>query len=238
MVEKIFLCSVLWGWSQNCPAIFAFWSYTKYITLFFYSIELCMYVEFPHTYMYTIIHTHRASKSSLFQLSTSAAAAAKSPDSCPTLCDPMDCSPPGSSIHGSFQARVLEWGATAFSEAPLVLAIMTQQFPSHLLSFWPTQVIKLWTQDTVRPHNLERTFPPFYWVLCFCSNTLAYISILKASDTVDTYHACSQLRSIDLQSKLRTWKTSLFNLILWVWPILSSGKIFLGDDSFSNGFPS
>ena len=29
--------------------------------------------------------------------------------SCPTLCDPMDCSPPGSSIHGIFQARVLEW---------------------------------------------------------------------------------------------------------------------------------
>ena len=29
------------------------------------------------------------------------------------LCDPMDCSPPGSSIHGIFQARVLEWGATA-----------------------------------------------------------------------------------------------------------------------------
>ena len=36
--------------------------------------------------------------------------------SCPTLCDPMDCSPPGSSIHGMFQARVLEWGATAFSK--------------------------------------------------------------------------------------------------------------------------
>ena len=32
---------------------------------------------------------------------------------CPTLCDPMDCSPPGSSVHGIFQARVLEWGATA-----------------------------------------------------------------------------------------------------------------------------
>ena len=31
--------------------------------------------------------------------------------SCPTLSDPMDCSPPGSSIHGIFQARVLEWGA-------------------------------------------------------------------------------------------------------------------------------
>jgi len=35
--------------------------------------------------------------------------------SCPTLSDPMDCSPPGSSVHGVFQARVLEWVATAFS---------------------------------------------------------------------------------------------------------------------------
>ena len=35
--------------------------------------------------------------------------------SCPTLRDPMDCSLPGSSIHGIFQARVLEWVAIAFS---------------------------------------------------------------------------------------------------------------------------
>ena len=35
--------------------------------------------------------------------------------SCPTLSDPMDCSPTGSSVHGIFQARVLEWGAIAFS---------------------------------------------------------------------------------------------------------------------------
>ena len=35
--------------------------------------------------------------------------------SCPTLCNPMDCSLPGSSVHGIFQARVLEWGAIAFS---------------------------------------------------------------------------------------------------------------------------
>ena len=35
--------------------------------------------------------------------------------SCPTLSDPMDCSLPGSSVHGILQARVLEWGATAFS---------------------------------------------------------------------------------------------------------------------------
>ena len=35
--------------------------------------------------------------------------------SCPTLSEPMDCSLPGSSVHGIFQARVLEWGAIAFS---------------------------------------------------------------------------------------------------------------------------
>ena len=37
--------------------------------------------------------------------------------SCPTLPDPMDCSLPGSSVHGIFKARVLEWGAIAFSES-------------------------------------------------------------------------------------------------------------------------
>ena len=35
--------------------------------------------------------------------------------SCATLCDPMDCSPPGSSVHGIFQARVLDWVAISFS---------------------------------------------------------------------------------------------------------------------------
>ena len=36
--------------------------------------------------------------------------------SCPTLCDPMDCSPPGSSVHEIFQARILEWFAISFSK--------------------------------------------------------------------------------------------------------------------------
>ena len=45
-----------------------------------------------------------------------AAAAAKSLQSWPTLCDPIDGSPPGSPVQGSFQVRVLEWVAIAFSE--------------------------------------------------------------------------------------------------------------------------
>ena len=46
---------------------------------------------------------------------TAAAAAAKSLQSCPTLCDPRDDSPPGSPIPGIVQARILEWVGTSFS---------------------------------------------------------------------------------------------------------------------------
>ena len=50
--------------------------------------------------------------------------------SCPTHSDPMDCSLPGSSVHGIFQARVLEWGAIAFSELQYKsLLIEYSQFP-------------------------------------------------------------------------------------------------------------
>ena len=44
-----------------------------------------------------------------------AAAAAKSLQSCPTLCDPIDSSPPSSPVPGILQARILEWGVIAFS---------------------------------------------------------------------------------------------------------------------------
>ena len=44
--------------------------------------------------------------------------------SCLTLSDPMDCSLPGSSVHGIFQARVLEWGAIAFSVSMYLLLLL------------------------------------------------------------------------------------------------------------------
>ena len=43
--------------------------------------------------------------------------------SCPTLRDPMNCSLPGSSVHGIFQARVLEWGAIAFSDITVYIHV-------------------------------------------------------------------------------------------------------------------
>ena len=55
---------------------------------------------------------------------------------CPTLCDPTDCSPLGPSIHGIFQARVLEWGAITFSINPSRLTVN------------PNEIQDVETQDT------------------------------------------------------------------------------------------
>ena len=55
--------------------------------------------------------------------------------SCPTLSDPMDFSLPGSSVHGIFQARVLEWGAIAFSN---------EYTTSTQIYFWPLLIMLLW----------------------------------------------------------------------------------------------
>ena len=53
----------------------------------------------------------------LYSLADNTAAAAKSLQSCPTLCDPIDGSPPGSPVPGIFQARTLVWVAISFSNA-------------------------------------------------------------------------------------------------------------------------
>ena len=53
----------------------------------------------------------------LYSISHAAAAAAKSLQSCLTLCDPIDGSPPGSAVPGILQARTLEWVAISFSNA-------------------------------------------------------------------------------------------------------------------------
>ena len=64
--------------------------------------------------IHSIIVTHSKSHCSYFNW-------AQSLHSCPALCDPLDCSPPGSSVHGIVQARTLEWGA----------------MPSSRVSSWP-----------------------------------------------------------------------------------------------------
>ena len=53
--------------------------------------------------------------------------------SCPTLSDLMDCSLPGSSVHGIFQARVLEWGAIAFSDFGCMLSLLKSSYFSIII---------------------------------------------------------------------------------------------------------
>ena len=73
--------------------------------------------------------------------SLSLAAAAKSLQSCPTLCDPIDVSPPGSPIPGILQARTLEWVAISFSNA----------------GKWKVKVKSLSRVRLYRPHGLQPT---------------------------------------------------------------------------------
>ena len=85
--------------------------------------------------------------------------------SCPTLCDPMDCSLPRSSVDGIFQARVLEWGAISFSRG----------------SFWPrdqTQVLRTVgrrftvqaTREVLIPHKHDIKW---YLSFSFCPPSLS-----------------------------------------------------------------
>ena len=63
--------------------------------------------------------------------------------SCPTLCDPMDCSLPGSSVHGIFQARVLEWVAMSFFRGSSQLRDQTQvsRIVGRCCTVWATREV-------------------------------------------------------------------------------------------------
>ena len=69
-----------------------------------------------HMFLTTISNSYKILLD-IYSVQESTAAAAKSLQSCPTLCDPIDGSPPGSPVPGILQARTLEWVAISFSNA-------------------------------------------------------------------------------------------------------------------------
>ena len=79
---------------------------------------------------------------------------------CPTLIDPMDCSLPGSSVHGIFQARVLEWGAITFSNALCVyffnsfIEISFTNHENHPLSVYISMVFSKFSEFCKCHHSL------------------------------------------------------------------------------------
>ena len=99
----------------------------------------------------------------------------KSLQSCPTLCDPIDGSPPGFSVHGILQARTLEWVAISFSK----------------VRKWKVKV-KSVVSDSQRPHGLQPTRFLHPWdfpgnstgVGCHCLLRASCISIFKQHSSV------------------------------------------------------
>ena len=69
---------------------------------------------------------------------------AKSLQSCPTLCNPIDCSPPGSSVHGILQTRILEWVAKPFSRESSRLGIEPSSLMSPALAGWFFTIRATW----------------------------------------------------------------------------------------------
>ena len=88
--------------------------------------------------------------------------------SCPTLYDPMNCSPPGSSVHGIFQARVLEWVAISFSrDRTQVSCIASRHFTiwatRELVNFnTPLTSMDRWSKH-IRPLRPHEFFKILYW---------------------------------------------------------------------------
>ena len=74
--------------------------------------------------------------------------------SCLTLCDPMDCSPPGSSIYGIFQARVLEWGAI-IQQILILQASWRGETSQHSLEFCCGRVPRIWLASGASLHNVR-----------------------------------------------------------------------------------
>ena len=96
---------------------FATWYYSYIISLLFFPLRIfqnCLAIPIPLTFHLILEYFCLELKRSCWDFH---AAAAKSLQSCPTLCDPIDGSPPGSPVPGILQARTLEWVAISFSNA-------------------------------------------------------------------------------------------------------------------------
>ena len=102
--------------------------------------------------------------------------------SCPTLSDPMDCSPPGSSIHGIFQARALEWGAIAFSGHKTLADPQTLFLKSHISKATFSLELK-WTCCSCIYNSCLNSFKAFLRFLIISTVNIS-VCILKDKDSL------------------------------------------------------
>ena len=136
--------------------------------------------------------------------------------SCLTLSDPMDCSPPGSSVHGIFQARVLEWGATAFSN----LATATATAAAKSLQSCPTRCGRIDGSPPRLPHPWDspgkNTGVGCHFLLrCMKVKSESEVSqsCLTLSDPIDCSPPGSSIHGI-FQARVLEWGAIALPLLL------------------------
>ena len=126
--------------------------------------------------------------------------------SCPTLCDPMDCSPPGSSVHGILQARILEWVAISFSRG-------SSRFPN-------LPHYKKHTPETCKP-PYNSPIPP-QWLFCHYQIVPKSLTIdpwwtqMYFCDTVHAQgfyknHKCQTVKSADISPETDLLQATTFS---------------------------
>ena len=126
-----------------------------------------------------VFQQHLVTGKKIFLIKT--AAAAKSLQSCPTLCDPIDRSPPGSSVPGILQARILEWVGISFSNTCMHAKLLQCVRLSHPIFLkWSVFVAKQLSQCV---HNVEGTKYSFHSEL--------HLSLLVLSHGVSNKHKIS-----------------------------------------------
>ena len=154
--------------------------------------------------------------------------------SCPTLCDSMDCSPRGSPFHGTLQARILEWGAVPFFGG----------------SSWPRD--RTWGSHTVgRFFTIWATnFSVYFWAKCCKHWDLGFMVLTAYSDslgvggrrrgvqkapqrTLTGTHCCSH--SLGVYRGMNVLSESHFFLIFKMWSVLSTQttQIYCQDETKS-----
>ena len=106
--------------------------------------------------------------------------------SCPTLCDPVDCSPPGSSVHGVSQARALEWGAISFSHVyntmcKIVGSCSITQGAQPTALWWPRGVGSVREGQRKGTHGYIRLMDVVVWQkpAQHCKSIVLQLKILK-----------------------------------------------------------
>ena len=176
-----------------------------------------------------------------------AAAAAKSLQSCPTLCDPIDSSSPGSPVPGILQARTLEWAATSFSNAwkwkvkakslNRVRLLATPWNAAHRAlpsmgfsrqEYWsevPLPSPAMDMQNQIFSILLSFLLPQFLFfssIICLKNNFI--VSYCSSPVTISLYHDYQQLSWLTQPSAGATWGDG--PILLFYWGVTDIGISF------------